>query len=273
MSMWTIHHDAEHMCSRAARERGLPLKPGMMGYSLLSSPIRIRRCAARWICGTHPDCGILCVPPVVVVTGADSLGAYLELSRIPRLTPACPFPGFLPYHGLQPPNKSMPLRKKTKSLRSQSAAAADVPVTAGRQTRSSAAAATVAQTQSNTATSQVPALRRHIRGRLGGLQNMPDMPLDILIEIFKFMHLRDLLNLARTTKGFRAFLMSRKSEPFWRAARRQIEDLPQCPTFLSEPAYANLMFFSHCHGCLKPNIKAVMWEFLVRYCPKCKSDM
>ncbi|KAI0689365.1 hypothetical protein C8T65DRAFT_746206 [Cerioporus squamosus] len=99
------------------------------------------------------------------------------------------------------------------------------------------------------------------------------MPLDILIEVFSLMYPRDLLNLARTTKGFRAFLMSRESEPFWRAARRQIEDLPECPTFLSEPAYANLVFFSHCHGCLKPNVKAVMWEFLVRYCPKCKNDL
>ncbi len=67
-------------------------------------------------------------------------------------------------------------------------------------------------------------------------------------QIFGLMHPRDLLNLARTSKAFRAFLLSRVSEPFWRAARGQVEGLPQCPNFLSEPAYANLVFFSHCHA-------------------------
>ena len=61
------------------------------------------------------------------------------------------------------------------------------------------------------------------------------------------MHPRDLLNLARTSKDFRSLLMSRTSAIFWRAARQQIPGLPECPPFLSEPQYANLLFFSHCH--------------------------
>lgn len=61
------------------------------------------------------------------------------------------------------------------------------------------------------------------------------------------MHPRDLLNLARTSKDFRAVLMNENSAPFWRAARQQVEGLPDCPTFLSEPAYANLVFFNACH--------------------------
>ncbi|KAI0675150.1 hypothetical protein C8Q78DRAFT_1162389 [Trametes maxima] len=115
--------------------------------------------------------------------------------------------------------------------------------------------------------------RRNIRGRRGGLKDMPGMPLDILIEIFSLMHPRDLLNLARTSKEFRAFLVSRSSAPFWKAARQQVEDLPECPPFLSEPQYANLLFFTYCHKCLKPNIQTIIWEFYVRYCQTCKNAM
>ncbi|KAI0646993.1 hypothetical protein C8Q79DRAFT_1009145 [Trametes meyenii] len=43
--------------------------------------------------------------------------------------------------------------------------------------------------------------------------------------------------------------MSRTSAPFWKSARRNVDDLPECPSSLSEPAYANLMFFPHCHDC------------------------
>ncbi|OJT01676.1 hypothetical protein TRAPUB_7878 [Trametes pubescens] len=80
------------------------------------------------------------------------------------------------------------------------------------------------------------------------------------------MHPRDLLNLARTSKSFRAFLTSRTSAPFWKAARKQVEGLPDCPPFLSEPQYANLLFFSHCHICLKPNVKTIIWEVCARFC-------
>ena len=73
------------------------------------------------------------------------------------------------------------------------------------------------------------------------------------------MHPRDLLNLARTTKDFRTFLMSRNAAPFWKAARQQVEGLPDCPAHLSEPAYANLVFFSHCH--VSTRISALVYGY------------
>ncbi|KAI0362026.1 hypothetical protein OH77DRAFT_1441188 [Trametes cingulata] len=85
------------------------------------------------------------------------------------------------------------------------------------------------------------------------------------------MHPRDLLNLARTSEAFRAFLMSRNSAPFWRAARQTVEGLPDCPPYLSEPEYANLMFFAHCHNCLTTNVHNIIFEFSVRYCRGCKN--
>ncbi|KAI0645572.1 hypothetical protein C8Q79DRAFT_965195 [Trametes meyenii] len=108
--------------------------------------------------------------------------------------------------------------------------------------------------------------RRVVRGHLGGLKDMPSMPLDILIEIMGLLTPKDLLNLARTSKNFRAFLLDRKFEHVWKAARSQVPGLPDRPPYFSEPAYANLMFFDNCYNCGKSNVQHVYWEFGVRYC-------
>ncbi|KAI0744176.1 hypothetical protein C8Q80DRAFT_1185423 [Daedaleopsis nitida] len=116
---------------------------------------------------------------------------------------------------------------------------------------------------------------RNVRGLRGGLANMPNMPLDVLLEIFGFLHPRDLLSLARTSRDFRAFLMSRtRSLALWKAARQQIEGLPDVPPPLSEPAYANLLFFNYCHGCLKATGNSpAIWSLLIHCCNACKDDM
>ncbi|KAL4252494.1 hypothetical protein ABKN59_002771 [Abortiporus biennis] len=114
--------------------------------------------------------------------------------------------------------------------------------------------------------------RRNLRGRRGSLKMLLEMPLDILYDIFSCMHPMDLLNLARTNKDFRSLLMNKLSANLWRASRATVEGLPECPRFLSEPAYANLAFDGHCYNCFKP-AKHVIWEFLVRYCNKCKDEM
>ncbi|KAL4252492.1 hypothetical protein ABKN59_002773 [Abortiporus biennis] len=112
-----------------------------------------------------------------------------------------------------------------------------------------------------------------LRGRRGSLKDLPKMPLDILFELFGYMHPMDLLNLARTTREFRALLMSRSSSSFWKASRVNVDGLPDCPSFLSEPQYANLVFSAHCHECLRGNIQTAIWEFRARYCSACKQKM
>ncbi|KAI0784929.1 hypothetical protein C8Q75DRAFT_809482 [Abortiporus biennis] len=111
-----------------------------------------------------------------------------------------------------------------------------------------------------------------LRGRRGCLKDFPNMPLDILYEIFSYLHPLDLLRLARTSKDLRALLMSKTSLPLWKAARKSVKDLPDCPSFLSEPAYADLAFDGHCYHCLKPG-RNVYWEFLVRYCGQCRDAL
>ncbi|RPD66066.1 hypothetical protein L226DRAFT_566545 [Lentinus tigrinus ALCF2SS1-7] len=104
---------------------------------------------------------------------------------------------------------------------------------------------------------------------------MPGLPLDVLIEIFGHLHPKDLLNLSRASRDFRAFLMNRGNSGLWRAARTNVPGLPECPPFLSEPAYANVVFFSHCHLCLKnaQHPKRVHIEFGARYCKECEAKM
>ncbi|KAI0088544.1 hypothetical protein BDY19DRAFT_993936 [Irpex rosettiformis] len=109
----------------------------------------------------------------------------------------------------------------------------------------------------------------------GKLQQMLDMPLDVIMEICGHLHPRDLLHLARSSKDLRDFFMSRNSALFWKAARLALTSpcLPPCPTDLSEPAYANLMFDSHCHNCLKQNCQDVYWTERVRLCKACYDSL
>lgn len=62
-----------------------------------------------------------------------------------------------------------------------------------------------------------------------------------------FLRPRDLLTLPRTSKDFRAYLTSRRSIPCWKAARQRWEDLPDCPSDISEMHYARLVFTEECH--------------------------
>ncbi|KAG2042400.1 hypothetical protein BDR03DRAFT_1088221 [Suillus americanus] len=100
--------------------------------------------------------------------------------------------------------------------------------------------------------------------RRGRLDLMPTMNLDILfhvrlkptnslreahelIQILSFLLPMDLLNLSRTSKDFRNLLLQRSSASAWKTARLQVDDLPDCPQDMSEPQYANLVFYPHCH--------------------------
>ena len=41
--------------------------------------------------------------------------------------------------------------------------------------------------------------------------------------------------------------MDKSSEFVWKTARRQVNGLPYCPVDLTEPEYANLVFYARCH--------------------------
>ncbi|OJA13349.1 hypothetical protein AZE42_04511 [Rhizopogon vesiculosus] len=110
-----------------------------------------------------------------------------------------------------------------------------------------------------------PSKKSKQRGRL---DLMPTMNLDILFHILSFLHPMDLVNLSRTSRNFRNLLLQRSSAAAWKVARLQVDDLPDCPPDMSEPQYANLVFYPHCHDCDKV-VRSILWQFRARYCLKC----
>ncbi|TCD62300.1 hypothetical protein EIP91_007096 [Steccherinum ochraceum] len=107
----------------------------------------------------------------------------------------------------------------------------------------------------------------------GLMQEIPNLPIDMLHEIFQHLTPPDLLSLSRTNKEFRSFILRKNAVGIWRGARQNIEGLPDCPSYMSEPAYANLMFSPHCHRCLTGNIQNIIVPFSVRYCNNCKKSL
>ena len=105
------------------------------------------------------------------------------------------------------------------------------------------------------------------RRRAGRLALIMSMPVDVFdIVSFQFMlfsqhglrHSRlthqkiashlgpiDLLRMSRASKTLRSFLLSKSSKSVWAAAEAAL-GLPACPSDLSNPNYASLLFESFC---------------------------
>ncbi|KIM79642.1 hypothetical protein PILCRDRAFT_823182 [Piloderma croceum F 1598] len=107
------------------------------------------------------------------------------------------------------------------------------------------------------------------KGKKGRLGALPDMPLDILFEIFGHLRPYDILRLAQTTKALRHILMRRSAVSVWKDARSNVEGLPDCPSDLTEPQYARLAFDPFCFHCDAPNVHTVLWACRLRSCQKC----
>ncbi|GJE86881.1 hypothetical protein PsYK624_029640 [Phanerochaete sordida] len=114
--------------------------------------------------------------------------------------------------------------------------------------------------------------RRAGRGRKALKGNgLLEMPLDAINEICSYLQPFALLMLARTTKVFRDYLMTRRAALVWKTARGNVEGLPDCPPYLAEPFYAELMFGVDCHDCGRLKEIQHMWGFNIRCCWLCRS--
>ncbi|KAJ3825576.1 hypothetical protein F5880DRAFT_1700706 [Lentinula raphanica] len=118
---------------------------------------------------------------------------------------------------------------------------------------------------------RVPKQFRKVRGKFGLLERLAkDMPVEVILEVFCYLHPRDLLRLARTSKDLRSILMSKSSANIWQLAGSNVEGLPPCPDDLSEPQYANLLFEPQCHVCMGPGrCENILWNFRIRSCYQC----
>ncbi|KAF8996626.1 hypothetical protein BDQ17DRAFT_1364166 [Cyathus striatus] len=109
---------------------------------------------------------------------------------------------------------------------------------------------------------------KRVRGKLGALKQLPEMPLDILLEIFGQLDPLDLVRLTRTTKTLRRVLLGRSTVGVWKQARGNLVNFPNCPKDMSDQAFACLILETHCQGCLS-RTSHICYEFRVRLCTKC----
>lgn len=66
------------------------------------------------------------------------------------------------------------------------------------------------------------------------------------LKIVSWLKPLDLLNLARASKYLRSLLMSKDNASLWKAARKNVPGLPDCPAILAEPRYAAVLFDQYC---------------------------
>ncbi|KAI0332672.1 hypothetical protein GY45DRAFT_1432889 [Cubamyces sp. BRFM 1775] len=83
--------------------------------------------------------------------------------------------------------------------------------------------------------------QRSVKGRL---QLLPEMTLEIQVEIYRYLGSCDLLHMSQTCKRFRTFFLNRSvaNERLWAQARANTGDLPERPPFMSEPAFIHLLY-------------------------------
>ncbi|KAJ8085540.1 hypothetical protein PM082_004358 [Marasmius tenuissimus] len=110
---------------------------------------------------------------------------------------------------------------------------------------------------------------RKLRGSRGVLENIQNLPLDVVHEIFGYLHPHDLLRLSRTTKTIRKFVLDRSASHAWRKARERSE-VPSIIFRMSEPAFASLLFDTYCRYCKATNIRQIHWHALMRCCKRCQ---
>ncbi|KAG8975303.1 hypothetical protein FRC05_005861 [Tulasnella sp. 425] len=101
--------------------------------------------------------------------------------------------------------------------------------------------------------------------RLDGIMKLP---VDIFAEVCRYLKPVDLLQLARSSRRLREILTSKDAKNIWRTSRLLIEGLPDCPSDMSEPQYATLMFEIGCQGCYAKTRKTY-YKLRLRMCPTC----
>ncbi|GAA5948512.1 hypothetical protein JCM10213_003887 [Rhodosporidiobolus nylandii] len=98
------------------------------------------------------------------------------------------------------------------------------------------------------------------------------MPLDILVEIFAYLHPGELLNLSRTAKPYNTLLTSKSSAPMWRKARHCV-NLPDVNIeHFSEIRYAQLCFDKPCEVCGGSSRVSCDFYLLRRFCEPCRKE-
>ncbi|QRV72016.1 DNA mismatch repair protein [Ceratobasidium sp. AG-Ba] len=109
------------------------------------------------------------------------------------------------------------------------------------------------------------------RGKLSFVRLL-DLPPEVFSEISKHLMPVDLLSLARSNTFFRTMLMSRICQPRWKAAIRNVPNMPESPSGFSEPEYISLLYTEICTMCGTKALCPVDPYLLARLCRGCHNE-
>ncbi|RDB27250.1 hypothetical protein Hypma_004519 [Hypsizygus marmoreus] len=90
-------------------------------------------------------------------------------------------------------------------------------------------------------------MRKQRRQRAGqkmvrNISECLDLPLDLIFEIFGYLHPLDIFHISQTTKSLRNVVLVRSAQSLWKTAYKRHRDVPRCPPSMSEPAWTALIF-------------------------------
>ncbi|EDR04454.1 uncharacterized protein LACBIDRAFT_304523 [Laccaria bicolor S238N-H82] len=101
-----------------------------------------------------------------------------------------------------------------------------------------------------------------------------DLPIELLLEIFQFLHPMDLYSVIRSTKRMRSILLDRRTLSIWKEVFERCSDvLPRRPLDISEPQWASMLFGpATCDYCGRKGAM-IDFHFRRRFCQCCMDDM
>ncbi|KAI0734936.1 hypothetical protein C8Q72DRAFT_332138 [Fomitopsis betulina] len=107
--------------------------------------------------------------------------------------------------------------------------------------------------------------------KVGRLDELLEMSVDIILEITRHLHPQDLLSLSWCSKSLHRFFMRRRAHYMWKQSFHSLQWHLPFPEGIIAPAWANLLFANACTGCgaeTNPR-RAAIWEFNARFCLRC----
>ncbi|KAF8079347.1 hypothetical protein FPV67DRAFT_1572599 [Lyophyllum atratum] len=100
-----------------------------------------------------------------------------------------------------------------------------------------------------------------------------DFPLDLIFEIFGHLHPIDIYHIAQTNKTLRKMVLAPNSASLWKTCFICHPSIPECPTDMSEPRWATLLFGpAICDECARPGAM-LDFAFLRHLCTRCLNHL
>lgn len=96
-----------------------------------------------------------------------------------------------------------------------------------------------------------------------------ELPCDLILEIFGYLHPIDLYHLGQTSKALRRIVMTNNGLSLWKVAFENLPRLPPCPPGVSEPHWVALLFGPDICGVCRRYGALVDFTFLRRFCTFC----